>query len=254
MATLRHTVATGGDVVLALCNPDQDFAIWDEDLQHKSMLGFLHFSGGLSDSSSSTSDENESENDEEAPNEEATNEEVPHDEKPNEKGTEFQVSSGHLISASGYFRRLLQGNWKEGDNFRSQGFLHTKLEGDAEALLILMNVIHHRSRSVSRCLSLEMLAKIAVLVDFLDCLEAVEPWLDIWINKLEDGVPSNYSRDTVLWIWISSVFKKPEQFATASKAILLYSRGPIQTLKLPIREKVISKYFQSISLFTKHQD
>jgi hypothetical protein len=40
---------------------------------------------------------------------------------------------------------------------------------DAEAVQILMDIIHGRTRSVLKAPSLEMLAKIAVLVGYYEC-------------------------------------------------------------------------------------
>lgn len=45
---------------------------------------------------------------------------------------------------------------------------------NAEALLSLMQIVNGRTRSVPGEVNLEMLAEIAVLVDYFDCLEAVE--------------------------------------------------------------------------------
>jgi hypothetical protein len=77
MTAIRHTVATGGDVVLALSNPDQEFAVWDENLHYRSMIWVPKTSDRRRGSSQSTS-----EDDEDAPMEDASNEEP--NEEPNE--------------------------------------------------------------------------------------------------------------------------------------------------------------------------
>lgn len=56
-----------------------------------------------------------------------------------------------------------------------------------------------------------MLAKVAVLADYYECKEAVNILADTWIKALEDNVPTTYSRDLFLWLWISWFFQLPAQ-------------------------------------------
>ncbi|KAI1459938.1 hypothetical protein F4805DRAFT_472530 [Annulohypoxylon moriforme] len=91
------------------------------------------------------------------------------------------LSSRHLILASDYFRRLLQGPWKEGTVIHSDGRRHISAEGwDEVALVIFMQVIHGYNRKVPRSLTVGMFAKIAVLVDYYQCHEAFMLWADLW--------------------------------------------------------------------------
>ncbi|KAF2656839.1 hypothetical protein K491DRAFT_715057 [Lophiostoma macrostomum CBS 122681] len=102
-----------------------------------------------------------------------------------EEGIHYHVSSRHLILASKIFRTMMTGeNWAQG--FREDdGLFYTRPEQwDAEAFLVLMNVLHLQNRKVPRTLSLEMLAKIAVIVDFYECEEAVEVFSKMWIDDL----------------------------------------------------------------------
>ena len=102
-----------------------------------------------------------------------------------------------------------------------------------------MNIIHGHTRKVPRSVSLEILAKFAVLVDYYECFEAVEVFTDMWINELKEDLPKTYSRDLILWIWISWVFRQAEQFTATTGIALKQSRGPIQTLGLPIPERIV---------------
>jgi hypothetical protein len=156
----------------------------------------------------------------------------------------MRVSSSHLALASPYFKRMLRGGWKEGHTLRSDGGVHLDVkEWDHEALLILMNIIHGHTRKVPRLVSLEVLAKIAVLVDYYECVEVVEVFSDMWINQLEKQPPRIYSRDLILWICISWVFRLSKQFTVATRIALKQSRGPIQTLGLPIPGGVVGRRF-----------
>jgi hypothetical protein len=176
-------------------------------------------------------------------------EEPAEDDDTEPESIEIRVSSRHVALASTQFKRTLTGAWKEGTTLRSQGFLRMEIaEWDADALLILMNIIHGRTRSVPRLISLEVLAKIAVLVDYYECAEVVEIFSDMWITELKEKMPETYSRDTVLWICISWLFRKPEEFHTATTVALTESGSPIQDLGLPIPPGIIRKGCQYTSM------
>jgi hypothetical protein len=105
----------------------------------------------------------------------------------------------------------------------------------------LMDIFYGRTRKVPKPISLEMLAKIVVLVDYYECVEVVEIYSTIWIEDLKQSTPAIYSRDSMLWMCMSCVFRAPVLFQAAASAALKYSQGPIQTVGLLISEKVISK-------------
>tara|TARA_R110002060_G_scaffold31897_3_gene42533 strand:- start:388 stop:744 length:357 start_codon:yes stop_codon:yes gene_type:complete len=114
------------------------------------------------------------------------------------------------------------------------------LEGfDPSALKILLDIIHGKTRRVPRSLDLEMLAKVSVLVDDLECHEEVEIFVDIWLKDLPSSPPSEYNRDLILWILISSVFHRTALFNTATRTAILHSAGPIQSLELPVRSIIV---------------
>ncbi|RYP41939.1 hypothetical protein DL767_000676 [Monosporascus sp. MG133] len=62
---------------------------------------------------------------------------------------QFRLSSRHLVLASSFFRKALEGPWKEGHSVTSDGcrYIHTE-EWDPDALLVLMQIIHGRNWSV----------------------------------------------------------------------------------------------------------
>lgn len=135
------------------------------------------------------------------------------------QSTEFQVrmrvSSSHLSLASPHFR------------LRSDRCLSLSLEDwDADALLILMNVIHGQTRQIPRSISLEVLAKLAIILDYCDCVEVTEIVSEMWLNNLKENLPEIYSRDLILWIWVSWIFRQEETFKVATAIALKQSRGP----------------------------
>lgn len=97
------------------------------------------------------------------------------------------LSSKHLALASPYFAKMFQGDWKEAQSLRSGERLELREEiGEPEALLILMRVIHGRTKEVPRKITLGMLESIAIFVDYYKCLEVVEIISEIWIKPLEE--------------------------------------------------------------------
>jgi hypothetical protein len=74
----------------------------------------------------------------------------------------------------------------EGHTLSSQGHVEFRMdEKDSEAMLLVMNIIHGRARRVPRSVDLDVLTRLAVLVDYLECHEAIEPFSDRWIDDLK---------------------------------------------------------------------
>ncbi|EAS27910.3 uncharacterized protein CIMG_09114 [Coccidioides immitis RS] len=154
----------------------------------------------------------------------------------------FKVSPRHLMLASPHFKETLTEGGRKAHILDSDGCITIREDGrDPDAMLLLMNVIHGRTRMVPQEITLEMLAKVAVLVDVYQCSEVVAVFSDIWIQRLTVPFPNTYSRDLILWIWVAWVFRKPEEFQLATQIALCQTPGPLPTLGLPIPQKVIGK-------------
>ncbi|KAF4161658.1 hypothetical protein CNMCM8927_004890 [Aspergillus lentulus] len=153
----------------------------------------------------------------------------------------IQVSAKHLMLASSVFKKILNGSWKEGVTYLQKGSVEIDTEGwDIEALLILLRAMHGQHYHIPRKLTLEMLAKVAVVTDYYECKEAICIWTTIWIDALEEKIPSTYSRDLFLWLWISWFFQLPTQFKEATSTAMSQSNGRIHNgLGLPIPDKVM---------------
>ena len=161
---------------------------------------------------------------------------------PDEKYVRMRTSSKHLVLASPYFRRNLQSGMSESQALRSQGHVQFSMaEQDPEAMLIVMNIIHGRSRNVPRLVDLDMLTKLAVIVDYLECLEVVEPFSDRWVDNLKGDIPKTYSSELIQWLCVSFVFRKETQFETITSTAIRLSRCAIETLGLPIPGSLLGK-------------
>jgi len=208
----------GGDVLLTLSNPDAPFAVWED-------------SGGVRQLE--TVKQLEAPEDGPAPG-------------PAPEMT-FLLSSRHLSLASPVFETMLSGKWSEGlkvDSDLDSLYRVTAEDFDSEALAMVMNVIHGRWSLVPRTVSLEMLARIAVIVDYYDIREALQLILSLWMQNLPvSSVPTSLSREGVLWILVSWVFKNNALFRQATKVAILRSRHDLELPgDIPIPSSIISKY------------
>jgi hypothetical protein len=183
---------------------------------------------------------------------ESTDEATAGPEASEEEGIHFHVCSGNLMSASPWFNRVLKRDgWLESNrNVEDRHFRISAEDWDDEALLILMNVFHLRNRDVPRTVSLEMLAKIAVLVDYYDCGEAIELFANVWIADLRGNVPipTTYDRTLVLWIWISWVFKQDELLKQSTFIAIEQCTESMRTLELPIPPWITGTYLSPVNM------
>lgn len=104
----------------------------------------------------------------------------------------------------------------------------------------MLRIIYCQSHQIPRKLTLEMLAKVAVLADYYDCRKAVVFFADTWINALDEPIPTTYSRDLILWLWVAWYFHLPASFKEATSTAMSLSNGWIGNLGLPIPEEIIS--------------
>jgi hypothetical protein len=158
----------------------------------------------------------------------------------------FRVSSRHLILASPWFKRAMKKEgWSESGRSSEDGLFHVTAEDwDAEAFLILLHIFHLRNRQVPRTVSLEMLAKIGVLVDYYECGETIELFTAMWIDsvKSSNSVPSAYCRDLILWIWTSWVFDIDNYFEQSTAVAIKRSNETFHILHLPIPANIASRF------------
>ncbi|RYP42997.1 hypothetical protein DL768_010139 [Monosporascus sp. mg162] len=208
-----HTLATPSDTILTLNNPDAPFAVWDE-------------------ASGITSENLVSNNSPQSTPSSIT----------------FHVSSQNLIQASPVWKTALTGNWKE-SSVTANGCHEINTEGwDTEAMFIVLSIIHSRTSSIPRTVTLEKLSKIAVLVDYYKLHEALHFFASLWIDNLRSSLPTVYDRDLILWICVSWVFKDATIFKIVTKLAIEHSPAEIQALHLPIPESIISRFKEQRNL------
>lgn len=143
------------------------------------------------------------------------------------------VSSKHLMYASKYYQTMLAGNWAETKARNGYRYQIATSEWSYDAVLILMNILHGRTRDVPRKLDLETLAQVAALTDYYECSDAVDFFSKTWAENLEDPEPSAYGRKLLLRMSIAWVFGEGEVYHKLAKIVLRSIRGPMHQLDLP---------------------
>lgn len=154
----------------------------------------------------------------------------------------IQVSAKHIMFASPVFKKTLTGGWKESITYLQKGSVEITADGwDSEAFLILLRAIHCQYNLIPKKVTLEMLAQIAAIADYYDCKDVLYIMTDIWIGSLEEGIPSKFSRDLILWVWVSWFFQRPYAFTTSTATAMSWSDRLINGQGFPIPDKVIGK-------------
>jgi hypothetical protein len=154
----------------------------------------------------------------------------------------FQLSSKHLAFASEYFRGLVANNWKEANSSRGFAYNVTAKDWDEAALLMVMNIIHCKTKKIPQKVSPEMVAKVAVIVDYYQCCGAVGFYAETWIKNFEKETSSDtYGRALLLKLFISCVFSNASDFRNLTEIIIRQSRGPIHSLGLPFPQEIIGE-------------
>lgn len=145
----------------------------------------------------------------------------------------LQVSSRHLCLVSPVFRAMLDGFWGLQQN--SDYMYEVKAsEWNAEALLIVLNVFHGRHSAVPKAIEMSMLRDIALIVDYYECHEVIEIFVDRWLQCPDMQPPKHYQQEESMdWLFISTVFSKATIFSTVATQILKLATEPIET-HLPI--------------------
>lgn len=215
----------------ALCSAPREQIIWKSTWKPKTLV------------SAEVSSEAELTNDLPKPDTEMEASAISEEEKASissENCVRIRVSSKHLILASSYFKRNLESGMSESHVLNSEGRVNIPMKDwDPEATLIVMNIIHGRTRKVPRRVDFDLLTKIAILVDYLDCHEAIEPFSDMWIQSLNESVTYTYSKELVQWLCVSDIFQKERMFRDLTYEAIRQAKGPIETLGLPIRESLV---------------
>jgi len=165
-ATDTFVFATPSDAIITLNSPNAPFAVWEE-----------------SDGSTTT---NQTKTDVQS---ESAAQDGP-------APVVFRVSSQYLIQASPVFKVAFRGGWKEGSQKGGCNEISAE-DWDVEAMSLVLNIIHARTKSLPKIISLELLCKFLVLVDYYKLHDALHFFATLWIDALRSLIPAEYGRDLI---------------------------------------------------------
>lgn len=253
---IKHELDPEGDTILTLRNPNAPFADWEA--REKWPTEVVESTGpkDLEDNGPEAvlvveppepTDPTEPRDDEPA--------DVEEDVQAEPEEIRMKLSSKHLILASPYFRKMLCSEWKESAATADgrERYAVGAEDWDESALVMLMEIIHGRTRNIPRQVGLETLAKIAVLVDYYRCHEAVAFFADVWISSLYEAQeaatsPRKCDRNLTLWLTVLSVFSSRDKLRIMMKIAVEHGRMPIHTLGLPIPGTLVGKHSNDSSI------
>ncbi|EEQ34767.1 conserved hypothetical protein [Microsporum canis CBS 113480] len=159
---------------------------------------------------------------------------------------QFRASSKHLMLASPFFTAMLKSTWAEGATLNNQGVVELSALGSTrESLLVFLSAIHCRSQDIPQAISVSQLYEIALLVDYYQSYNALQFYLNTWIESIKASRPTGLSRDSIKWLFISWVSKRGDIFTSMTQILQREAKAPLRVSNLPIPEKVIDRINES---------
>lgn len=125
----------------------------------------------------------------------------------------------------------------------------TASDWDPEALLFVLRIIHGRTVELPRHIGREMLARVAAVVDYYGCAEAVSPFVEMWMGLEGDALKSidfdDWTRETdneiAFVIFVSLVFGIKHEFSRATTLVMERRIEPVPTHDVPIPRILIGR-------------
>ncbi|KAJ4123152.1 hypothetical protein NW768_009680 [Fusarium equiseti] len=166
----------------------------------------------------------------------------------------FRVSAKHLSMVSPVFRSMIKGNFKESQP-NDQGLLEIRTsEWNAQALLILLDIIHCHHSHVPKALSQEIVAHIGLIADYYDCVDIVTVFYEGWEARFCDDWGSDwpdsanhafaeFGRVQQFQLFIVVTFQSDLVFGYLATHAILTATGPIETY-LPIPRRITERLDQ----------
>ncbi|KAH2866201.1 hypothetical protein KXV31_004670, partial [Aspergillus fumigatus] len=147
------------------------------------------------------------------------------------RSIQLKVSSAVLSSCSRVFRALLNNErLMESRTLVANGSVEIPLPDDnPELFLIVIAIIYQRHDQVPTNMDSTTLARLATLVDKYEFHQSVRQQALKWVDKLESEIPSTLNNDTIIWLWISLVFRLRTLFRKLTAISQKEATGPIST-------------------------
>ncbi len=154
---------------------------------------------------------------------------------------EVKASSKHLTLASRVFRVMFDGRFREGIVPEGHQLRRVPLpDDDADATMLLLQIIHGRARQLPQSIDLAFLKVIAILVDKYALHEVTDFHTGIYYRALYDCLSSQPS-DLADWIFLSWVFGKAADFREFTRKASFTCSSQIDDNGLPFPASLASK-------------
>jgi len=164
-----------------------------------------------------------------------------------------------MMLASPVFKAMLQpGRFREGIQRNAADQMEVDLPDDDQSIMVIvLNIIHGRNRLVPKQVDLEMMTRLAILVDKYQMVEAVESFSSPWIDGLltREILPNGYAeiggisyrKRIQRWLAVSWVFRRPNEFSKITAAAIIACSSNVADeldAELPIPEKVLGEFLE----------
>jgi hypothetical protein len=125
------------------------------------------------------------------------------------------VCSESMVLASPVWKKFLFPPWEQTPSADPKQINCS--EDNAEALLVLLNIVHLKFDVVPKILPYQLLYNLAILIDQYQCLKLVHPWLESW---LQDEESQSMVDGQEGWLFIAWVFGREAIFEQLARKLL----------------------------------
>ncbi|KAK5718669.1 hypothetical protein LTR15_008402 [Elasticomyces elasticus] len=155
----------------------------------------------------------------------------------NAKTIGLRVSSHVMSLASPVFRVLLAPKFREGVTLAAATTVDIPLPDNPDDMLVLCNVFHMRHDKVQPLLSANQLLRCAQLCDKYDCVMAMRPSFEVWVNVLAEVASL---RELAILLTAMVLLGYQGLVASIGARLILDADGLIDDLVQPEQPKSVS--------------
>ncbi|KAF5674697.1 hypothetical protein FDENT_9953 [Fusarium denticulatum] len=150
----------------------------------------------------------------------------------------FLCSQKHLTLASRRASKLFSSAFKEASK-QDDGLYHWNFGDvfDVQAFEVVLKIIHGKTRGVPQGAELDLLSKIASIVDDLECYDALSFCTERWLTSYRGSyrLPESMDETLARLILVSFVFANKDIFQRCIQRAARYTCEGMPTFHLPIR-------------------
>ncbi|KAH7040951.1 uncharacterized protein B0I36DRAFT_358178 [Microdochium trichocladiopsis] len=135
-------------------------------------------------------------------------------------GAEIVASSSAMMLASPVWGAMLADSFKLTE--RQTGLTIIKLDGDAKAITLLLDIVHYRFAEVPSTTSLSELYQLSLTIAQYKCEPLIHPWARTWLGLLNLNSANFVSeKDSHKALWIAYTLGDEELYKTMLKTLIL---------------------------------